>query len=615
MIQRLDNIKAQLEAEDAKDPHVVSIILDGENAWENYPYDGKEFLNEMYRLLGETEGIQTITPTQYLEKFPEQRKLEYLFPGAWFSANYDTWIGESEETMAWNYLGEVRDHLAKYDVKKQRSVPEEQLAQALDYMYLAEGSDWFWWYGADQDSGVDEYFDLGYRELLKKVYLALGDPVPVFLDVPIIPKRPAKPSQSLQGMSTPVVDGEFDGKSWEKAAIYDVPGGTLRALLDQENLYILLESEDLNLSGGNAPEVYISVPGSEFVYPFTYTEAETPETQLGISASQLFIGDGGTLNAYAAKENGWDLTESGVGIAASGAGVVEMQVPLTAIGELYAGDVLQFVVVLPEDQKVLLDGPSKIVLPDLGNATSVLVVEDPAGDDYGPGSYTYPTDVLFEDQVFDIETFSVSYDNQNVVFQIKFYGPIPNPWGSTADLSLQTMDVYVDKDPGQGTGARMFLPGRNAALSADDGWEIAIWAEGWYPDVFAPDPDGTPKSLDIAPKIFVDAAAQTVTIRVPIEAFGEGDPADWGYAVVVMSQEGFPSKGVWRIRDIGSSSSQWKLGGAANDGNHTRIVDLVWPEGGIPSQEAMLGDYASSSEALESLSPDDFAQIELIIVE
>lgn len=615
LILRLENIKEQLRSEGAKGPHVVSIILDGENAWENYPNDGKEFLHEMYRLLGDTGGIETITPTMYLEKFPEQRQLDYLFPGAWFSANYDTWIGESEETLAWNYLGEVRDHLAKYDVKKQRSVPEEQLAEALDYMYLAEGSDWFWWFGADQDSGVDEYFDQGYRELLKKVYVSLGDPVPVFLDVPIIPKRPAVPSQSLQGLGTPVVDGVQDEAEWDLAAKYDIAGGTLRALLDQDHLYILLESDELAKSGEKFPEIYVSVPGSENIYPFAYTESDIPETQLGISASMLFMENDSKLNAYVATGDGWNEIETGIGMAASDTGVVELQIPLAVMGEFYAGDVFQFVVVMPEEQRVLLDGPVKIIVPDLGNATSILVVQDPAGDDHGPDSYTYPTDGVFDDQVFDIDTFSVSYDSQNIVFQMKFYGPVGNPWGSTIDLSVQTIDVYVDTDPGQGTGARMLLPGRNASLSDGDGWDIAVWVEGWYPDIFAPDVEGAPKSIGVTPKIFVDAAAQTVTIRVPIEVFGEGDPAEWGYAAVVMSQDGFPSKGVWRIRDVEGTSSQWRLGGGGDDVNHTRIVDLVWPADDVLTQEVMLGGYSPSSEAIDALKPDDFAQIELIKVE
>ena len=105
--------------------------------------------------------------------------------------------------------GKVRDFLAKYDLEKTRQAPSpEALAQAQDYMYLAEGSDWFWWYGSDQDSGVDEYFDTGFRALLAKVYESLGEPVPTFVNVPIIPKKPEQPAQAFKGIETPVIDGE-----------------------------------------------------------------------------------------------------------------------------------------------------------------------------------------------------------------------------------------------------------------------------------------------------------------------------------------------------------------------------------------------------------------------
>ncbi len=149
-MQRLENIRNELKEEGASGPHIVSIILDGENAWEYYPNDGKAFLNAMYRMLNESTTIKMVTPSEYLALYPEQQELDYLFPGAWFSANYDTWIGEPEETEAWNYLGRVRDFLAKYNLQHVRQAPSaEALAQAEDYMYLAEGSDWFWWYGAD----------------------------------------------------------------------------------------------------------------------------------------------------------------------------------------------------------------------------------------------------------------------------------------------------------------------------------------------------------------------------------------------------------------------------------------------------------------------------------
>ena len=57
--------------------------------------------------------------------------------------------------------------------------------------------------------------------------------------------------------------------------------------------------------------------------------------------------------------------------------------------------------------------------------------------------------------------------------------PIANPWGSPRGLSVQTVDVYVDTDPRAEGGARLLLPGRNAALPAGHGWEYALTVEGW----------------------------------------------------------------------------------------------------------------------------------------
>src|SRR3990172_1936830 len=135
-MQRLEDIRAQLQQEGATGPHLVSVILDGENAWENYDNDGKAFLNALYQQLSESTTIKTVTPSEYLKLYPDQQKLDKLFPGAWFSANYDTWIGEKEEQTAWNYLGQVRYDLSKYDITKARTAPSaEALQQALDFMY------------------------------------------------------------------------------------------------------------------------------------------------------------------------------------------------------------------------------------------------------------------------------------------------------------------------------------------------------------------------------------------------------------------------------------------------------------------------------------------------
>ena len=89
------------------------------------------------------------------------------------------------------------------------------------------------------------------------------------------------------------------------------------------------------------------------------------------------------------------------------------------------------------------------------------------------------------------------------------------------------------------------------------------------------------------------------------------DPAEFGYVAIVLSQEGFPSPGVRRMRDVEAAASQWRIGGGPEDSNHTRIMDLVFPG----NQGVILGGYPSSPQPVGELGPDDFAQIPLLIVE
>ena len=347
----------------------------------------------MYTLLSESETLKTVTPSEYLEMFPEQQTLDYLFPGAWFSPNYDTWIGESEENTAWGYLAEVRDHLAKYDVTERREASPAAIAAAQDFMYLAEGSDWFWWYGADQDSGQDEYFDEGFRELLKGVYRSLGDEIPEFLNVPIIPARPAEAARYLQGNFTPVVDGMAAEDEWEKAALYsealEKPLNDIYLGLDDKNLYVRVDGEAL--TSQSAAGLYLSLPGEHLTTAFARGEESL---LLGISAALMFDWDGNTLTAYRVEGSDWLPYESTAQAAAGD--IFETQIPLQELGDLAAGDEIRLVAVDPAESEAYPSaGPAQLVLPDLGAGTIALSIVDPQGDDYGPGTYTYAEDGVF----------------------------------------------------------------------------------------------------------------------------------------------------------------------------------------------------------------------------
>jgi len=221
---------------------IVTIALDGENCWEYYDNDGRDFLRYLYNFISESSEIETITVGDFLNKFPPQDELNTLFTGSWVDTDLTTWIGEKEENIAWDYLSIVRNFIER----KLRRDPE--LKNKLDWtsLYAAEGSDWFWWYGDDQDSGHDEIFDQIFRNHLKNVYTSLGITPPSFLDIPIVIRKPLW-QQRESFISTPVLDGKITHSSeWDLSSLnlLDGPQNYIKGIYytyDLDNLYLRLD--------------------------------------------------------------------------------------------------------------------------------------------------------------------------------------------------------------------------------------------------------------------------------------------------------------------------------------------------------------------------------------
>ena len=168
------------------------------------------------------------------------------------------------------------------------------------------------------------------------------------------------------------------------------------------------------------------------------------------------------------------------------------------------------------------------------------------------------------------------------------------------DVFAETMD-----------GWRRHLAGRNAALGADDGWEYAITVEGWEPAILTSSADGVVTESTPSFPVIVFGDKGKVIVRIPLVLLGNADPTTWSYAATLAGQEGFPSSGVRRIRDIEAESQQWRFGGAPGDINHTRIIDVAWAERG--QQESWLSMYPSvSSGSFDDLAADDYPILALI---
>ncbi len=177
--QRLYSIRNRLIqkfGEDALFRYVVSVILDGENCWEYYPNDGHSFRRKLFARLSEDPLIQTVTFQEFLEKNSGIPEIRSLHPGSWINSNFNIWIGSEEDNRAWELLKRTRDDLVRRE--KEALIPEEDLKEAWERIYIAEGSDWCWWYGDEHSSSQDAEFDQLYREHLIRVYEIIGVDVP-----------------------------------------------------------------------------------------------------------------------------------------------------------------------------------------------------------------------------------------------------------------------------------------------------------------------------------------------------------------------------------------------------------------------------------------------------
>lgn len=180
---------AQLEAIAAGAPEgetpVVSIILDGENAWEYYPYNGHFFFEDLYGLLEDHPLIRTRTFADCVGDgaVPPAPTLPHLTAGSWVFGTLSTWIGEPEKNHAWDLLCAAKRSYDQIMASGRLSAVEVAAAEAQ--LAVCESSDWFWWFGDYNPATAVAGFDRLFRHNLASLYRCLHLAPPVQLEVPI----------------------------------------------------------------------------------------------------------------------------------------------------------------------------------------------------------------------------------------------------------------------------------------------------------------------------------------------------------------------------------------------------------------------------------------------
>jgi hypothetical protein len=131
--------------------------------------------------------------------------LDGIFPGSWINGDFYIWIGHADDHRAWSQLAEARQALDDPGP----AADEASRARAREELFIAEGSDWFWWYGDDHSSEHDLEFDDLFRRHLRNVYRALDKPVPDELFLTNITTEPPQTlAQAPSGFLHVTLDGE-----------------------------------------------------------------------------------------------------------------------------------------------------------------------------------------------------------------------------------------------------------------------------------------------------------------------------------------------------------------------------------------------------------------------
>jgi len=245
----------QTHGVDALQHAVLPVILDGENCWEYYPDNGRPFLEALFTLLENSSEIEACTVSEALAASPltHDRTLGHIWSGSWINADFRIWIGHEEDNAAWDALADAREAL----LAARDGLSAEAFENAYRRVLIAEGSDWYWWYGDDNTAADQDAFDALFRSHLRAIYVTIGQTPPDSLDQPIRRPRPQVRTQSPTSPLAPSIDGAGgDTSEWQGAGVLPLapPGGAMHQASDSARLLRF---------GANGSHVFLRLEGAE----------------------------------------------------------------------------------------------------------------------------------------------------------------------------------------------------------------------------------------------------------------------------------------------------------------------------------------------------------------
>jgi alpha-amylase/alpha-mannosidase (GH57 family) len=306
----------------------IFVVLDGENAWEYYDGQGRPFLRALYRRLESHPELRTVTMSEACAGATEV--LPSVYPGSWINGDFYIWIGHQDDHRAWSQLADARRVLDGAAA----SASPAAFERAREEMLIAEGSDWFWWYGDDHSSEHDLAFDELFRRHVRNVYRSLDKPVPEELFVTNISTAPpAVRIQPPTGFIHPAIDGQTTSYfEWVGAGCVDAAesAGAMHQAADRAAIVSVVEF------GVDLRHLYVRIDGPQPMRSQVESGIEVRVKFLKPAGVQIMMrGDRQALTARleerTADGGGWRPREC-PGLDAAAGDIIELRIPFACLG-------------------------------------------------------------------------------------------------------------------------------------------------------------------------------------------------------------------------------------------------------------------------------------------
>jgi len=565
---------------------VYTIALDGENAWEYYENDGNDFLNAFYKKLSELQSkgiINVVTPSEYLSKYkgqsvelhkvtsldlaqkdisfvnsysnlPTKEYEGYFGESSWVNPTLDTWIGEPQENIAWMWL---LDAYKRYK-EKENSITPELKSEVKKYLMIAEGSDWFWWYGSDQSSGNDRAFDRLYKLYLGEIYKKLGLDIPDYLFGNYFPDGEPYISTELSLKdSVPTEIISISNKNIGNA-IYSGLENSLELKLNANDYIVAIYN-------GKSLNAFLS----EQTKPKTFNMDNFPFTNESIGMPVDF-------EIYG-KNGIYKIDLSGLNLSKMYVAVVKVKNGAT----------------IKETPPIKLKFPVKIEGELIGE------LYDEASDDNGPGTYTYPLNDVFKNKghLFDLQSFKMFDAGDNYILQYGIGSIGDNPWNGPNGFSFQIIETYFDVEDG-GRTEPIDIKGPNALIDNNHPWDVAIRVAGWSYGNYIQNAKGEVAQGELG--ISVDNEKNIITVILPKKYLSIKQDYKPYVCIISGSQDGY---GEGYFRAITQTATEWTCGGAdpdaLNAGVLPKVMDIFTPK--EKTQKEILTSYDVQNKKLATI--------------